>query len=327
MHIDLLTSRTRAVAEELGIRLDANETQVFARQLEYIFQQPYNVEYPELKARALIPVDYSVDAAATSHTFRQYDTLGEADFIDDYSTDLPNGELFGKEFTAGVKSLGASYQYSIQDLRAAQKANFALTAEKANLTRGMIETKLDKVAAFGDVTYNLDGFLKDRAGTSVGVDQTSNITLTTSWAAAVTDADLAKILNDVYMLCSSVWIQTKQVRRADTLLVSTKVYAKLAFSKINQYGQVSLLQYILANTPGLKAIEPWVRLDAAGASGKDRLFAYNKDPRVQSLMICQEFEQFAPQNRNLAFTIPCHLRTGGVVWRYPLAASFADVTP
>lgn len=321
--LDELARASQRVASELGVHLDANETALFARQLEYVFKQPFNVEYPELKARQFVPVDYSVPNGAESHTYYQFDTVGEADYVNDYSTDFPNGDVLGKKFTAGIKGIGSSYQYTIQELRAAQMASFNYLEIKSTNARRMIENKLDALVAFGDANALVGGFLKDSAGTAIGTAVTP---ATPAWNAAATDAEIAVILADLQSLCKSVWVNTKQIHTADTLLLSTACYAKLAYTKLNQYSDKSLLQYVQGNIAGLKSIEPWVKLDGAGTSGKDLAFAYHRDPRVLGLIISQEFEQFTPQNRNLAFMIPCHLRSGGVVWRYPKAASRQDCT-
>lgn len=316
---DHFCKSTRDAAAGLNVHLDALETTVFARQLEYIFAQSFNVEYPELKGRTVAPVNYSVGTGAEAHTYRQFDQFGEADYVVDYSDEFPNGELLGKEFTAGIVPIGASYIYSVQDLRAAQMTGFNLTTEKANLARGMIETKLDRLIAFGDTKVQIGGFLKDKAGTAVGTAVTS----TGTWTSANVDADHLTVITDIQNLIKSVWVNTQQMRTADTLLVSTKVYAKLQFSKLNQYSDESLLTF-LAKTLNITII-PWLRLDAQVDATHDKIVAYSRRPEVLSTIISQEFEQFAPQQKNLSFMVPCHLRCGGVVVRYPKAISYMSI--
>lgn len=317
--LDELARCSQRVAGELGVHLDANETALFARQLEYVFAQPYNVEYPELKARQLVPVNYAVPTGADSHTYYQFDQVGMADYVTDYSTDFQNGDVFGKKFTAGVVAIGSSYQYTIQELRAAQLAKFAYLEMKAGLARQMIETKLDALTANGDANVLIGGLLKDSAGTNVGTVVTPG---TTNWTIN-SDAVNLTIVADIQALIKSVWVNTLQLRTANTVLLSTFAYARLQFSKLNLYSDQTVLSYLQATNPGVQFI-PWTRLDvvtAGSPTGTDIMFAYSRQPDVLSLIIPQEFEQFAPQNRSLAFVIPCHLRSGGVVIRYPKAFS------
>ena len=55
-------------------------------------------------------------------------------------------------------------------------------------------------------------------------------------------------------------------------------------------------------------------MDFADAAGTGpRMLTYQRDPEILELIIPQDFEQFPPQARNLAFVVPCHARIGGVV--------------
>ena len=72
-------------------------------------------------------------------------------------------------------------------------------------------------------------------------------------------------------------------------------------------------------------VDFWHKLDLADAAGTGpRMVTYQRDPEVLELVIPQEFEQFPPQARNLAFVVPCHARVGGVVVYYPLAIVYTD---
>ena len=90
-------------------RLDADESVFFARELEHVKAQSYDVQYPELTATKNIPVSSEAGPGAETITYQQYDSVGFAKIISNYATDLPRVDLKGKEFTAKVKSIGASY--------------------------------------------------------------------------------------------------------------------------------------------------------------------------------------------------------------------------
>src|ERR1700751_3159591 len=102
---------------------DSNESMFLQRQLDYIKQQTYDIKYAELKSRKLIPVSSEVDPGAEKIFYRQYDQSGLAKIISNYADDLPDADVSGKEFSASVKTLGASYKYNVQEMRAAVYGN------------------------------------------------------------------------------------------------------------------------------------------------------------------------------------------------------------
>lgn len=307
-----------------GRRVDANETAIFARQLEYIFTQTYDVEYPELQARSILPIISGIPSGAEQHTYSQFDSVGRAKFVENHDTDFPTVEAKGLQFTGKIKSIGAAYQYTLQELRAAAMANFQLDATKARMARLAVETLLDQVAAYGDAATGL-----------LGLTNATNVPSTAKVGVAWNDPAItpAIILRDVRAMFSKIWLGTKTTHRANTLLLDSANYDLLAntdFAIVSGtttlVGSGNLLSYIQANVPGLQRIIPWQRLDTAGASSLARIMALDLNPNVLGLVVPQEFEQSAPQNAGFSTKILCHMRTGGVVVRYPLAVTYMDGT-
>ena len=79
------------------------------------------------------------------------------------------------------------------------------------------------------------------------------------------------------------------------------------------------MKSFLANNPYIKGIDSWKKLDTDG-----RIVAYKRAPEICELQIPQEFEQFAPQPRNMEFVINCHAKFAGVSIYYPLAVAYMD---
>jgi len=96
MHYDAADLR----AIEGSGRLDTNESIFFARQLEYIKGKTYDIKRPQLNALKLIPVSTETPEGASTITYRQYDTVGMAKVIANYSNDLPRADVKGKESPA-----------------------------------------------------------------------------------------------------------------------------------------------------------------------------------------------------------------------------------
>ena len=100
-----------AIMASEGTRFDSvDQTSVFfARELDYVKSQSYDVEYPELTALQLFPISSEADPGAETVTYYTYDKQGLAKVIDNYSTDLPRADVDGKPSYAKIKSIGASY--------------------------------------------------------------------------------------------------------------------------------------------------------------------------------------------------------------------------
>ena len=124
-----------------NVRFDSAEdaSVFFARELDFVKAQSYDVEYPEFTALNLFPTSNEVDAGAETVTFYTYDKTGLAKVIDNYSTDLPRADVDGTPNIAKVKSLGASYGYSAQEMRASRMAGKSLDSRKAEAARFTIE--------------------------------------------------------------------------------------------------------------------------------------------------------------------------------------------
>ena len=307
---------SRRIADATGLfdREDANETAIFARQLEYVYTKTYDVKYPEFKARLFIPVDTSVPTGAETYTYRQFDEMGMAKLISNYASDLPNVTILGKEFTGTCKSLGTSYSYSIQDVRRASMAGLPLETSLARVARRVTEAKIDSLAAFGDTNAALGGFLN-----------AANVPLITpttgTWSSATADqiiADLDKLVNSIVTVSNGIHIP-------DTLLLPITQFLRLNNLQRSAASDKTVLQWYLENNPFIKNIDQWYLLDLADAQGDGpRAVCYKRDPEVLGLVISQEFEQFPPQMMSLAFTVPCHSRVGGVKVTYPLAIAYMD---
>lgn len=322
-----MDSIVKAGLESMGIRCDANETATFTRQLETILTETYDVLYPQYKGRLFVPVDSRVDPGAELYTYRQFDRQGKMEEISDFADDFPGVEIQGSETTNAIKSFGGSYQYSIQDLRRAQMAGLPLEARKAQAVRDVFEAGLDKIACVGNDN-----------GTITGLANAPNILQTTKgsqatgtgWVDGTTGALVAtpaEILADVNAMSRKVFETSLEVHTVDTLVLPTQAYSIIATTPQSPtFTNKTILQYILEQSPWIKTIESWARLNTAGSGGVPRALCYERNARNMGLAMAQEFEQFAPQPRNMAFVIPCHMRTGGVIVRYPKAVTYMDGT-
>lgn len=329
---DLADFVTPQVLQALtGRRFDAGESAMFLRQLTYIYEQTFDIKYPDLKARKLIPVDSRVNAGADSFVWRQFDKRGQAKVVQNYADDFPNAEVVGQEFQSRIVSLGASYQYTLQDLRAASMAGLPLETRKAETARRVMENLVEAIAATGMTgTFGTVPSETNDAIPIYGLTNFPNIginTTTNNWSGGAT---IAQILADVNALQASIFTNSLGIHEPDTLVLPTKLYSFLATTpRSPTFTDDTMLQYILKTSPWLKAIEFWPWLDLAGflqngSTPGPRVLLYERTPENLQLVIPQEFEQLPPQMIGMSYKIPCHMRIGGVTVRYPKSIAYLD---
>jgi len=305
-------------------RLDSNESLFLQRQLDYIKQQTYDIKYAELKARKLIPVSSEADPGAENIFYRQYDQAGLAKIISNYADDLPDADVIGKEYSATVKTLGASYKYSIQEMRAAVYGNVPLEQRKANAARRAIAQKENKIAFYGDAASGLVGLFNAPNVTSVSIPATGT-GATTQWVNKTPD----QILYDMNFVANTVVSVSLGVENPDTMLLPLAQYNYVSSTARSTYSDKTILNYFLENNPYIKQVE-WVNeLLGAGTSGSgaapySRMYAYRRSPEVLTLEIPSDFEQLEMEKRNLVYHVPCIERCGGVLVYYPLALAYGD---
>lgn len=317
----------RAVVRGLELmegHIDANESAMFLRQLLYIMPQPYEFKYPAIKYADLFPVNYSVPTGAKSHAYREYNEAGNAQLMDDYSDDAPNAERVGFEIIGQVFSVRSEYTYTIQDLRSQMFSNVPLDAMKAITARRIIERKCDTLAAVGDTAHGFTGILNDPNNTAVSYGGVKWGTLSGGTLTYVATAN--QILSDCTSLLDGVFIPTKGTHTPNTLVFGTQNWAIINTLRLDGFNMRTVADYLLAALPWVDALEYWPQLDTAGAGGKERVMACERNRENFEIIIPQEFEQFPPQPQNLAFKIPCHKRFGGVQMRFPKSVAVMDGT-
>ena len=147
--------------ETRAMRFDSAEdaSVFFARELDFIKAQTYDVLYPEFTALKLFPQSSEVDIGAETITFYSYDKTGMAKIIQNYATDLPRADTKGKPTTVPVKSIGASYGYSVQEMRGSRMAGKSLDIRKGDAVKYVIDREINRIAWSGDKETGLVGVL------------------------------------------------------------------------------------------------------------------------------------------------------------------------
>lgn len=302
------------------MNLDADESIFFSRELEFVKTKSYDIKYPQLKGRSLVPVSNEAGPGAETIVYEQYDEVGIAKLIASYADDLPRADVKGKEFRSPIKSLGASYGYSVQEIRAAQMAGKPLKQKKANAAKKAILTRDNKIIMLGDSATGLGGLLNNAnvPFVTLAADGTGASTTLISKTSA-------QILRDLHKMANAVVENTKEVEIPDTMGLPLTVYNYIKSTPWSTSNDgKTILALFLEQSSYIKNVVSIPELKGLGAGATDRAIVYRKDPEAVEAHVPQDFEQFPEQPKGLEWIVPCHSRTGGVTFYYPLSAAYAD---
>lgn len=293
----------------------------FARELDYIKSKSYDKIYPELSALANFPITHEVPEGAETMTYYSYEKTGMAKIISNYATDLPRADVKGKPTTITVKSLGDSYGYSVQDMRASRLAGKSLDTRRAEAARYAMDRTVNTIAFAGDAENNLPGLLT--TGNNIPMYTLSTVNTNKT---AFKDKTAAQILDDINGMFAYQSKITKGVEKADTLMLPESVYIDITTRQVPNTGY-TVAKFLLENAPYLKNIvtAPELESDSAETNpyGSNVMILYKNDPEKFSLEIPMAFMQHALQNKNLEVIIPCEERVAGMVIYYPLSLLIA----
>lgn len=298
--------------------MDADESIFFARELEAVKSRTYDIVYPELKHRTLLPVSFDAGPGAESIKYDQYSQAGLAKIIANYGDDLPRADVGAKEFVSVVKSLGASYGWNLQEVRAAAMAGKPLNARKADSARRAHMIAENSVAWFGDADANLPGLISN-ANINTVVLPADGTGASTTFASKTAD----QILRDMNSMATTIHSVTKGIESPDTLLLPLAQF-NLIFTLRIPDTNISVGRWFLDNSPHIQSVDWLNELDGTGSGGTDLMLAYRRSPDKLTLEIPQDFEQLPVQERNLEFVVPTHSRLGGVIVYYPLSVAKAE---
>lgn len=305
-------------AIEASGRFDANEGVFFARQLEYVKAQTYDIKKVNLNAMTVIPVDTSVSEGATTHTYRQYDTVGMAKVIANYANDLPRADVVGKEFTFPIRSIGNAYGYSTQEIRSALFAGVNLNARKAAAAARAQMEKVNQLAWFGDADHGIPGFF-----TNANIPSVTILNDGTGSSKAFSTKTPDKIVRDINQVINKVIVQSKGVHRVNEVWLPIEQYALIATTQNSTASDTTILSFLQSVHPGV-TFRSLVELDDAGGAGIDRIYALENSADNWQLNLPMMLRVYSPQQQGLEFVVPMESRFAGVTVEYPLSMAYCD---
>lgn len=316
---------------------DAGEALFVERALLFVETELYNVMFPPLEGMKYVPLDLSTPEGAKSTAYKQFTQLGIAKLVTERGGDAPTSKLFVKEFNHNFYRLGISYEYTLDDLLAAQFASsnggpaINIDLMQAEAAKMGIDRGLDAVCGVGSTTSATIPGLSQGIGPDVGLlgllNQPNASTYTpavggsnsTTWASKTPDEKLADISGQFAAMEST----TYKVFTPTAYLFPINQFRTAMTTRMGDGSDKSVIQLAREFFPGV-TFDSWQYCAGAGAAGADRAVAYRNEKRYVRHMVSSLFRQMPPQFENLTFSVLCLAKTAGVVCPFPLNISYMD---
>ena len=296
----------------------------FARELDYVKSKAYDKQYPELSALEYLPITNEVSEGAETATWYGYEVTGMAEIINNYADDLPRADVKGEPTTVRIVSVGDSYGYSAQEMRASVYTGKQLDARKGTAARRAHDLKVNQIAFLGDRKAKLVGIFSDEAG--IPEYTLSEVEINGKKYTDFAHKTADQILDDLNGIQKYIDKLTKSVERPDTLALPSHIYMDLSTRRIPET-QTTILSFLKDNAPYIKNWESWNEFsddsDMFNPTGKNVMLLYTKDSEKFSLEIPMPFKQYPVQVKNLETEIPCESRCAGLMIYYPLSMALA----
>lgn len=287
-----------------------------ARNLDYVTSKVYTRLLPAINADRLVPDDTSIPEWIETVTSTMFDSVGMAKVIANYADDLPRVDVRGAEKMVQVKTIGDSYGYNVNELRASRATGVGLDQRKADTARRAIDLKIAQIKLIGDPLFGLFGLF-----THPNIPEAILPTLG-DWTALTGDQIYANLLS----LAGAYQTQTRGVHVANFLELAPKAYFAASTKFVSGPAPITPLALFQQNFPTITVEMIW-ELQGAGTNGtKDLALLYERNTDNLSHMYVMPFTQLPPEARNLEIVVDCMARSGGVQIFYPLSLLKAMTT-
>jgi hypothetical protein len=297
------------------INLDANQSAYFGRQLEAIKNQTYDIKQGMLKAVELFPIDSTTPDYAETQVYYQYDARGLAKIISDYATDVPSVEIAGRQFVSKIETIGLSYSYSIMDIKKAAIQGTPLTVRKALATQRGVMARHNQLFWVGDTVAGIVGVLTNASvpNAQVTADGTGSSALWSTKTAT-------QILRDLVQGVTEIKALTRGVESPNLLVLSEGRLNVIRGTRMSPDSPDSILVAFNNMFPEIR-VEGAEELTGAFQGGTEGFLLGRNESTHIELIAPIVYEETAPEQKNLSYSVNAIGRNGGAVIYYPLAFS------
>lgn len=198
-------------------------------------QAIYMTKYPEANYAEFMPVDTQGDVWTPGSIFFSGDVTGKPEWFDVAADDMPYAEFSKTQYLQENHIRAIGLRWTRSDLEKGQRLGTDVLSGKVNAANTAAERDIHKIATVGDGVKFSTGFFNNPLMTQVAAGAT--------FAASTPDA----IVANVNAALTSVEANTGETMQADTLLLPTAEYNRLASTRMSDTN-MTVLAYIQANS-------------------------------------------------------------------------------
>ena len=281
-----------------------------ARQLDYVKARVYNRKFPGMNADMLVPDTTDIPEWAETIVVQSWDQVGMAKIISNYADDLPRADVRAIYRTVNVKTLGDSFGYNLNEIRASRAIGAGLDVRKADAARRAMEIKIAKIKMIGDPDYGLFGLFTMPNIPEVILPHPGPWNL----------LDGTQIYENLNAMTFAYQTQTFGTHVANFMALAPMAYysAQTKFFAAPTTAPVTAMDLFKSQNPGI-TINNVIECQGASPTGKDVALLYENNTDNFSHEMVMPFQMLPPEVRNLEFVTNCIARSGGVNVYYPLA--------
>lgn len=306
-------------------KFDANEVAFLELELEAMRQRELEIEYPLNKAMQFCPVRVE-PAGAESFAYAELDFRGAAKWLAKGADDVNLVDIELAKRTSPLHRFGVGFEYSFDDLKAAQMAGRPIDSKRRNAARRVMENTMDEIAAGTDADaadLGLKG-LANHPNVTVVTAAANGDASATAWNA--TGKTGLEVLADMNELVRKMKVDTKGLHSPNLILLPIARYEHIRLTPLdsNGYNSDSILSAFSKQNPGVRVAD-WDSLALMDEAGTGpRAVALEMSPDNYEFVVADPISEDEPERRGRKYIVRMTAKVGGVVVYRPKAMLYMD---
>lgn len=298
---------------------DSNESIYLAKDLLVKEAKVYEVKYPNLLIRQIVPLGLTKGEGIDSIGYDQMDMFGEADFVGEKGQEYKRVDVKLAEFLKKVRHIGDSYGWDWYEMKEAIRAKKSLSTDRALAARRAIETKIDNLGWTGNKERGVDGILSD-------ITKLTEYTLPAdgnenggSSSKKLIHKTAKQCIRDLTAIANKTNVFTKGIFQNDTMVLDTETYDYLSTLDKSDHSDASVLDHIKAKTTvkNITSTSKLAGVTATGISNKDVILCFPRLSEIWTLEIPSEFQQLPVFWNGKEWTVNCSADVVGIFFKHP----------
>lgn len=299
------------------------------RQLNYVQEEVVTQDFPELlmTSGTVLPISTELPSGAQTYTYKLLTFVGSAAILAAGTDDIPLVNAYAEERTGYIRTLVSGFEYSIEDLEAAEFNNRNIDTQLAIGAREIVEQEFDAIAYEGSPQHNLQGFLNHPNVSSETVLNDGNEnggTNSTRWIHKTPE----QIYRDLRSFASAKRIASKYTQKPQAIALPSEAY-EIILGTPYPTGSTSgstILSFFLGtqrlSPDGIQSVFPAPYLDDKGVGGAGMMVSFRKRADKIKLHMAMDFSMLPVQMINFCYRVPVRMRTGAVQILKPMSVHY-----